>query len=190
VVLVAVLCSPCPQAAFAQAAASLCAFRLESPTTAPPRVIGPDWFIPLVHVQNQPDSPLEIVTIDYNKTRLSLASSGYTHEDDYVLRVRNRSDRNILRFDVTLRIVNAAARLAPDRQHNPFPFLTRPGFEPRGGPIGPGQTLPVRIRSGAGSGSGPEITPYRVVVTVSVVEFEGCFYQPSIALPKVLQSPD
>ncbi len=172
--------------AIAQVGTASCTFRLTSGGSAPPSVIGPDWFIPLVYVENQADSPLEFVSIDFNKTDLDVTPAGFRKKEDYVLRVRNRSDRAILRFDVSVRMIPAA-----HLPQSPFGFLSRSGFAPKRGPIGPGETIAIRYQGGGGRGYDNDPhrngADYRVVLTVEAIEFHDCYYQPSIVVPKVLR---
>lgn len=50
-----------------------CGFALQGESTHP-TVTGPDDILPLVHVVEQPDSPIEIVSVDLTGMSLSVAN--------------------------------------------------------------------------------------------------------------------
>jgi hypothetical protein len=68
----------------------------------PPIVTGPDDIVPLVYVVEQPDSPVEIVSVDLQGMWLSVSNEQHMERSCAKYKVRNRSDRAIQRFDIKL----------------------------------------------------------------------------------------
>jgi hypothetical protein len=58
-------------------------------------VKGPDDIVPLLYVVEQPDSPIEVVSVDLTGMWLSVSHQQHTERDCAKYRIRNRSDRNV-----------------------------------------------------------------------------------------------
>jgi hypothetical protein len=69
-----------------------CGFVLEGESSHP-TVTGPDELVPLVHVVEQPDSPIEILFIDLTGMWLSISHERTTEHFCAKYRVRNRVSR-------------------------------------------------------------------------------------------------
>jgi hypothetical protein len=71
-----------------------------------PTVAGPDDIVPLVYVVEQPDSPIEITSVDLQGTSISASdkesATVYTLESCVTYKVHNRSDRTVQIFDLEL----------------------------------------------------------------------------------------
>jgi len=137
-----------------------------------PTVTGPADILPLVYVVEQPDSPLEIISVDLKGTELSVSDEHYTVRDCAKYRVHNRSDRVIQRFGVALRLNDAGGGSTGMLDHN-HAALT------------PGQTAEVGSCNGGGHG-GATGNHVRLVVSVEAIDFGECFYRPSLRIPSSL----
>jgi hypothetical protein len=58
-------------------------------------VAGPDDIVPLVYVVEQPDSPIEIVSVDLQGMWLSVSNEQHTEQDCAKYRALNRSDLSL-----------------------------------------------------------------------------------------------
>jgi hypothetical protein len=135
-------------------------------------VVGPDDLVPLVYVVEQPDSPLEILSVDLDGMWLSVADERHQEHMAAKYRIRNRSDRTIQNFDINLTISTGGSL---------------------GGGIGigassslaPGQTVEITAGHGNGDGGAPG-NHVKLLVFVDSVEFNGCHYAASLRLPRSL----
>src|SRR6266436_6102306 len=71
-----------------------CQFTIQG-TPAQPQISGPPDLVPLVYVVEQPDSPIEIISINLDGSWLSVSGDRYTERTRVRYQVRNRSDRAI-----------------------------------------------------------------------------------------------
>ena len=133
-------------------------------------VTGPDDIVPLVYVVKQPDSPLEIVSINFEGTWLSVSGEQYTEKTCATFEVRNRSDRALYGFQ-------------PDIVVNHVPGATHVERSPS--PLSPGQTVEYKACNQSGSGPAPG-NHVRLLVSVTGVDFGDCFYRPSVRIPHSL----
>src|SRR5215470_1929655 len=78
-----------------------CGFAVQGELTRA-TVVGPDDLVPLVYVVEQPDSPIEIASVDLTGMWLSVANEKKTWHDCAQYKVHNRSDRVIQRFGIEL----------------------------------------------------------------------------------------
>ena len=76
-----------------------CGFAVQGESVEP-AIKGPDELVPLVYVVEQPDSPIEVVSVDLTGMRLSVADEQITEHFCAKYRIRNRSDRTIQDFMV------------------------------------------------------------------------------------------
>ena len=136
-----------------------CGFVVEG-SSSRPTVTGPDDIAPLVYVVDQPDSPIEIVSVDLSGMWLSVANEQHTERDCASYRVRNRSNRAIRSFEVLLQVGGSQGGGG---------IGARPSS-----PLGPGQTVEIESCGGGGHGG------------VQSIEFGECFYRPSMRIPKSL----
>jgi hypothetical protein len=133
-------------------------------------VTGPDDIVPLVYVVKQPDSPLEIVSINFEGTWLSVSDERHTEKICATLEFRNRSDRAIYGFGTELVV-------------NQVPGATHVPRSPS--PLSPGQTVEYKACNQSGSGPAPG-NHVRLLVSVTGVDFGDCFYGPSERIPHSL----
>jgi hypothetical protein len=152
-------------------AADSCRFTV-SGELAKPTISGPEDIIALVHVVEQPDSPVEVLAIDFKDSWVSVAHERENHQLRCTMKIRNRSDQRVKAL--SLAVIVASASGGPGA-----------GFEGSPGPgrsLAPGQEANTRACGGGGSGSvlGNHI---RILVFVGRVDWDGCFYVPSIRLP-------
>lgn len=80
-----------------------CGFAVQG-EPAHPTVTGPEDILPLVYVVEQPDSPIEVVSVDLTGMWLSVANEQHTERNCATYKVRNRSDRPVQAFDVQLSV--------------------------------------------------------------------------------------
>ena len=147
-----------------------CGFRVEG-SPAQVTVTGPDDIVPLVYVVEQPDSPIEIASLELGGTWLSVSDKQYRQKTCAAYKIRNRSDRTISTFDVGL-VVNGVSGGTGLGAGSPSPLL-------------PGQVVEVKSCNGGGSGGAPG-NHVRLLASVSAVDFGDCFYRPSARIPRSL----
>ena len=133
-------------------------------------VTGPDDLVPLVYVVEQPDSPLEILSIDLTGMWLSVSKERYTYHNCKRITVRNRSDRTILRYMVSVGM-----------NHVPGPGIPGDGASP----LAPNQTTEIGTCNGGGDGDAPG-NHIRLVVAVTAADFGDFVYHPSLRIPRSL----
>src|SRR5713226_713514 len=147
-----------------------CGFAVQGEPTNP-TVTGPDDILPLVYVVDQPDSPIEVVSVDLTGMWLSVANEQHTERDCATYRVRNRSDRPVQAFDVELSV---------SVLHGGGGFGTRPSS-----PLAPGQLVEIKSCGSGGHGGAPG-NHVRLLLAVQSVDFGDCFYRPSARIPRSL----
>jgi hypothetical protein len=79
-----------------------CGFAVQGEPSQP-TVKGPDDIVPLVYVVEQPDSPVEVVSVD-----LTVSHEQHAEQDCAKYRIRNRSDRTVQEFEVMLMLSTIA----------------------------------------------------------------------------------
>src|SRR5262249_10214775 len=82
-----------------------CGFAVQSqPVRA--SITGPDEIVSLAYVVEQPDSPIEVVSVDLQGTSLSVSeqehTTQYTVQSCANYKIHNRSDREVKAFDLEL----------------------------------------------------------------------------------------
>jgi hypothetical protein len=148
-----------------------CGFAVQG-ESAEPAIKGPDELVPLVYVVEQPDSPIEVVSVDLTGMRLSVADEQITEQFCAKYRIRNRSDRTIQDFMI---------------QFMTFTFSgggTSGTFSSSS--LSPGQAVDVNSCGGGVNGSAKE-NYVRLLVYVNKVNFEDCSYRPSLRIPRSLR---
>jgi len=165
-VLVSALSLTRPQ----QPGSESCGFTVQGEPTHP-IVTGPEDILPLVYVVEQPDSPIEVVSVDLSGMWVSVANEHHTERDCATYKVRNRSDRPVRAFYVELNVAawtGAAGSGASSTS-----------------PLAPGQIVEIKSCGGSGGGGAPG-NHVRLLVSVQSVDFEDCFYRPSMRIPRSL----
>ena len=151
-----------------------CHFRVSS-ELAKTTISGPEDITALVHVVEQPDSPVEILTIDFKDSWLSVAHERVTEQLRCTMKIRNRSDQQVKGLSISVIV-------------GPSPSKGQgTGFEGFPGPaqsrsLAPGQEADIIGCGGGGSGGAPG-NHIRIFVYVGRVDWDGCFYVPSKRLP-------
>lgn len=144
-----------------------CKFTVSQDSTVP-SITGPENLTPLVYVVQQPDSPIEVVSVDLQGMWLSVSGNRYTVHHCAKYQVRNLSNQAIRFVDVML-LVNG-----------------RGGFGATSGePISPGQTVELKACNGGGDGGAPE-NSVKLLVFVQSIGFADCMYRPSVRIPRSL----
>jgi hypothetical protein len=132
-------------------------------------VTGPDDIVPLVYVVKQPDSPLEIVSANFDGTWLSVSGGRYSEKTCTTYEIRNRSDRTIYGFETEILI-----------NHVPTGGMLIGRNPP---PLQPGQTVEHKECNEHGTGDAPG-NHVRFLVAVTRIDFGDCFYYPSARIPR------
>jgi hypothetical protein len=147
-----------------------CGFGVQGEPTHP-TVTGPDDIVPLVYVVEQPDSPIEVVSVDLTGMWLSVANDQHAEQYCATYKVRNRSDRPVQAFNVEFSVnaLNGGAG-----------FTTHPSSA-----VAPGQLVEIKSCGGGGRGGAPG-NHVRLLVSVQSVDFGDCFYRPSVRIPRSL----
>jgi hypothetical protein len=146
-----------------QSQPNACAFTIQSNPTRP-EIIGPPDMVPLVYVIEQPDSPIEIQSVNLDGSWLSVVGDRYTERTVVKYQIRNRSDRTVRRVQLLL------------------------GYNGRSGagasnsaPISAGESATLIAEVG---GSGDVRThPMKILIFVGPIEFDDCAFRPSVRVP-------
>ena len=155
----------------AQHSNNSCGFAVQG-EPAQPTVKGSDDIVPLVHVVEQPDSPLEVVSVDLTGMWLSVSHEQHTERDCAKYRIRNRSDRTVQDFEIMLMLSTIAGAGGGSGTVS-------------SSPLPPGQAVDVESCGVRGNGSAKD-DYVRLLVYVDKVDFEDCHYKPSIRIPRSL----
>jgi hypothetical protein len=131
-------------------------------------VAGPDDIVPLVYMVEQPDSPIEIVSVDLQGIWLSVSNEQHTKQGCAKYRVHNRNDRVIQQFDVEI-MVSGISGAGGSEAHS-------------SSPLAPGQTVEIKACGGGGHGGAPR-NHVRLLVSVRSVDFGDCLYRASLRIP-------
>jgi hypothetical protein len=83
-----------------------CGFAL-SGAFAKTTISGPDEIVSPVHIVEQPDSPVEILAIDFKDSWVAVANERETHKLLCTLKFRNRSDQSIRKVGIRIRVATA-----------------------------------------------------------------------------------
>ena len=159
-------------AAQQQSADASCGFVLQGEPTQT-TVKGPDDLVPLVYVVEQPDSPLEVVSVDLEGMWLSISNEQHTERDCAKYTIRNRSNRPVQWFSVMLRLSTSGGAGGGVGT-------------PSSAPLAAGQTAEINSCGVTGNGSAKN-NYLRLLVYVESVDFGDCYYKPSIRVPRSLK---
>jgi len=159
----------------------LCPFTTTALSGAP-RAVGPVDVTSRLHVVEQPDSPVAIVSTDFTGTQLIIEEGtiarSYSFRPRVVVEVRNRSDQEIERIYVGV-MPGVCEGAGP-----------RPG-DSWTGHLLPGDTTRIRLGTGSGGGSGSfgaSMGPLLLWMWIERVDFASCVYRPAQVVPKELCS--
>ena len=142
-------------------------------------VTGPEDVVRLVRVIEQPDSPVEVVAIDFEGTWVAVHNERYSYGERCKYRIRNRSSRLVTGGEVFV-IVGPHAWAGGGG----------PPFPSQWGNLAPGQEAELGGGGGGGSGGTGGAPSNRVIITVGVawVDFGDCVYYPSRRIPRELDA--
>ena len=138
---------------------------------AKPTISGPEDITALVHVVEQPDSPVEILAIDFKDSWLSVAHERVTEQLRCTMKIRNRSDQQVKALSLLV-IVGPSPSSGQGTGFEGFPGPAE------GRRLAPGQEADIIGCGGGGNGSAPG-NHIRIFVYVSRVDWDGCLYVPS-----------
>jgi hypothetical protein len=149
-----------------------CGFAIQGEPTQP-TVTGPDDLLPLVYVVEQPDSPIEVASVDLQGMWLSVANGQHTEKDCAKYRIRNRSDQAVQDFSIMLRLstIGGAGGGSGTLSSAPLP---------------PGKSVDVESCGVRGSGGATD-NYVRLLVYVDSAVLGDCFYKPSLRIPRSLK---
>ena len=151
-----------------------CKFEL-STSSGQPSITGPDNIVPLIHIVDQPDSPVEITAIDFTEAYLSVYNERFMEQLRCRIKVRNRSDMTIRDVSVSISLSDRGASLRGGTQ--------------LGVTLAPGEEREVQA-CGRGTGRGSaKANRVLIAVAVSGVAFDSCDYLPSARIPRHLSLP-
>ena len=151
-----------------------CGFAVQGESVEP-TIKGPDELVPLVYFVEQPDSPIEVVSVDLTGMRLSISDEQVSEQFCAEYRVRNRSDRTIQEFRISFMLSTNSLRSGGGTSE---PFSSSP--------LSPGQAVDVQSCGGGVEGRSPKINDVRLLIYVDKVDFEDCHYKPSLRIPRSL----
>ncbi|HEX9759634.1 MAG TPA: hypothetical protein VGA40_01875 [Candidatus Acidoferrales bacterium] len=145
--------------------AEMCKYTLTGDRPATPVITGPDEIVGAVRIIEQPDSPIEILSIDYTGSWLAVSHGQFTERTCLGVRVRNRSDRAVTRFKIE------AGSTGLDSRKSGVPSLA------------PGQEFEIPNQCRGGGTGSMQNDQYRILVTIPLVEMGGCAFGPPVAIP-------
>jgi hypothetical protein len=151
--------------------ADSCRFTVSGSTTKP-TITGPDDVIALVHVIEQPDSPVEILSMDFKDSFVSVDHERFSDRLRWTMKVRNRSDRPIKGVHVQVLVTSSGIGAGSGFEDGPGQFQD----------LAPNQEVEVHASGSTGSGDarGNHIL---ILVFVTQVNMNECFYLPSKRVP-------
>jgi len=155
-----------------QHSSNSCGFAVQG-EPAQPTVKGPDDIVPLVYVVEQPDSPIEVVSVDLTGMWLSVSHEQHTEQDCAKYRIRNRSDRTVQEFEIMLMLSTIAGAGGGSGTGS-------------SSHLSPGQAVEVESCGVRGNGSAKD-DYVRLLVYVDKIDFEDCHYKPSLRIPRSLK---
>jgi hypothetical protein len=148
-----------------------CSFKV-SESTGKPAVTGPQEIVAMTYVVEQPDSPLEILALDFEDSYVAVANERFTEQLRCTAKVRNRSDQPIRGFDLSIYVTRTIG-------------FAGSGIRAPGGKndLAPGEDLEIQACGGNGDGGAPG-NRVRLVVFVNAIAMDGCAYMPSRRYPR------
>jgi hypothetical protein len=147
-----------------QSQPNACRFTVPASSTRP-KITGPPDMVPLVYVVDQPDSPIEILSINLDGSWLSVSGERYTERTCVKYQVRNRSDRVVQHVEVLLG----------------YNGLSGAGVS-NSASISPGQTAELIACPMGGSGD-ERVNPMKILIAVESTVLDDCAYRPSFRVP-------
>jgi hypothetical protein len=154
-----------------QQSGDVCRFTVQGESINP-TVTGPNDIVPLVHVVEQPDSPIEIVSVDLQGMWLSISNGQHSEQDCAKYRIRNRSDRLVQEFGIGLMVASAGGGGGTETQSR--------------SPLAAGQSVEIQSCGGGGHVGAPGDHVW-LLVYLHRVDFEDCLYRPSFRIPRSLK---
>lgn len=148
-----------------------CDFNLPG-THVQPNITGPAEILGIIHVVDQPDSPVEIVSADFKGSFVSVSNEQFTEELNCSIKLWNRSDRVVRSFDTIAGLASGGIGIAALTGFAATPNL------PDGRSLMPGAELEIKGCGGRGNGGAPN-NRVRLIVGIEAVSFDGCIYVPS-----------
>jgi hypothetical protein len=154
-----------------------------------PAVAGPDDIVPLVYVVEQPDSPIEITSVDLQGTSISASDkeirTEYTLESCVTYKVHNRSDRRVQTFDLELVVSPGGFQVGNFEGGGPLRVRSS-------SPLASGQSAEIKACPGLLNGtmqrnspaSDKSVNQLRLLVSVNAVDLGDCFYRASLRIPR------
>jgi hypothetical protein len=147
-----------------QSQPDVCRFTVQG-SAERPHISGPPDLVPLVYVVDQPDSPIEIASINLDGSWLSISGDRYTERTCVKYQVRNRSDRVVQRVEVLLG----------------YDGLIGAGTS-NSASISPDQTAELVACGFTGNG-GLRRNPIEILISVGPIAFDDCAFRPSVRVP-------
>jgi hypothetical protein len=149
--------------AYQQPQVDACRFTVQG-SAERPQISGPPDLLPLVYVIDQPDSPLEIASVNLDGSWLSVSGERYTERTCVKYQVHNRSDRVMQHVEVLLGHDGLGAGASNSAA------------------ISPGQTAELIACAIGGSGS-VRTNPMKILISVGPIAFDDCAFRPSVRVP-------
>jgi hypothetical protein len=152
-----------------------CRFKILGPSdsTTKVAVTGPEDIVAMTHVVEQPDSPVEILAIDFKDSFISVVNEHFTHQLNCTAKIYNRSDQPIRGVGITLLVGTETGGPSGAGMMSPV----------QGPSLAPGHQLEISACGGNGAGGAPN-NHVRVLVFVNNVATNDCSYYPSQRYPR------
>jgi hypothetical protein len=119
-------------------------------------------------VLDQPDSPIEILSVNLEGMWISVSNGRYTYRNCSRYQVRNRSDQVVRHFEIGFNINEGSGFYLSSSQ-----------------PIASGGTIELKACNGGGDGDAPQ-NSVKLLVSVHWIDFGDCMYRPSVRIPRNL----
>lgn len=148
-----------------------CSFTVQ-PSNIEPLLAGPDEVLSILHVIQQPDSPIQITSVNCEGTSLWMSNGAYSWEPQCEVGVRNKSDSQVKNFETVVFLVDDGGSMGFSME------LAR--YHTVG--LAPNQEFKLAGKTGRGHG-GARNNRVRMVVGVDWVQMDACRYYPSMRLP-------
>lgn len=134
---------------------------------------GPEEITSRVYVMDQPDSPIEVIALDFTESWLSVSESRYSRGGRCKVTVRNRGDKPV-----------HGASIALHYRHATGGGGTAGSFRANEAPLLPGQQRDLQGCGGGGSGGKAPTDSLRLFVLVEWVDLDDYDYKPSVRIPR------
>lgn len=140
-----------------------------------PTVKGPNDLVPLVYVVEQPDSPVGVISVDLEGMWLSISNERHTEQGCTKYTIRNRSNRTVQKFSVTLRIATIGG-------------ATGGALTTSSSSLAPERTVEITNSCGVKGRGFAKDNYVRLLVYVDSIDLGDCFYRPSLRVPRSLRT--